>query len=388
MKTIQRGSSGIYFPHLETSILIPPYSKMISRKIEDDGNWLKQKERLKNYLHQVGEAFEFSAEGKIRIKEYAEDLFIENINLFEETILYKIKREMVKLNEKNHDSIDYRFREFSAFIGERPEVDDRKDFDIETQDLNKYEPFIKNYFDNIVLVHQLRETACLLGFTRLRPPTENSASLVSLSKNNKPWLPAYTSKGEGIFISFNEDKIIDWVKNLSQPSIGQQKYKIVKNLIENEEKINYSRRNHFFDDSFILLHSFSHILMKELSFESGYELASLKERLFINNKDNKNMYGILIFTTDADSEGSLGGIVEKGRPGQLENIIINALDKTSFCSNDPVCLEANNQGLENLNSSACHSCLLLPETSCEHNNLLLDRKVLIGSYDKQKDGFF
>ena len=76
--------------------------------------------------------------------------------------------------------------------------------------------------------------------------------------------------------------------------------------------------------------------MKELSFESGYELASLKERLFINNKDNKNMYGILIFTTDADSEGSLGGIVEKGRPGQLENIIINALDKTSFCSNDPV----------------------------------------------------
>ena len=34
MKTMQRGSSGIYFPHLETSILIPPYSKMIDRKIE------------------------------------------------------------------------------------------------------------------------------------------------------------------------------------------------------------------------------------------------------------------------------------------------------------------------------------------------------------------
>ena len=100
------------------------------------------------------------------------------------------------------------------------------------------------------------------------------------------------------------------------------------------------------------------------------------------------MYGILIFTTDADSEGSLGGIVEKGRPGQLENIIVSALDKASFCSNDLVCLESNNQGLENLNSSACHSCLLLPETSCEHNNLLLDRKVLIGSYDKQKEGFF
>ena len=42
---------------------------------------------------------------------------------------------MVKLNIKNRDSIDYRFREFSAFIGERPEVDDRKDFDIEKQDL-------------------------------------------------------------------------------------------------------------------------------------------------------------------------------------------------------------------------------------------------------------
>ena len=46
------------------------------------------------------------------------------------------------------------------------------------------------------------------------------------------------------------------------------------------------------------------------------------------------------------------------------------------------------QGLNYLNGLACHSCCLLPETSCEHNNVLLDRKLLFGSAENPDIGFF
>ena len=61
--------------------------------------------------------------------------------------------------------------------------------------------------------------------------------------------------------------------------------------------------------------------------------------------------------------------------------------EAEICSNDPVCIETDKQGLVGLNGAACHSCALVPETSCEHNNTLLDRKYLFGNAE-HKSGFF
>ena len=98
------------------------------------------------------------------------------------------------------------------------------------------------------------------------------------------------------------------------------------------------------------------------------------------------MYGLLIYTSSGDSEGTLGGLVELGKPGKLEEVFLNSL-RFETCSNDPVCLETERQGLNNLNGASCHGCCLLPETSCEHNNTLLDRKFLFGSSENSKIGF-
>jgi len=38
--------------------------------------------------------------------------------------------------------------------------------------------------------------------------------------------------------------------------------------------------------------------------------------------------------------------------------------------------------------AACHSCALLPETSCELMNLMLDRTMLVGSLKNPEIGFF
>lgn len=100
------------------------------------------------------------------------------------------------------------------------------------------------------------------------------------------------------------------------------------------------------------------------------------------------MCGIFIYTTGGDSEGTLGGLVRQGYADCLPGILKRALDSARFCANDPVCSFSEGQGIEALNYAACHTCVLLPETSCELSNILLDRTVVVGNMDESIKGFF
>ena len=59
-----------------------------------------------------------------------------------------------------------------------------------------------------------------------------------------------------------------------------------------------------------------------------------------------------------------------------------------ICSSDPLCIESEGQGTHGLNRAACHACALLPETSCEEGNLLLDRALAIGTPADPRLGYF
>jgi hypothetical protein len=140
---------------------------------------------------------------------------------------------------------------------------------------------------------------------------------------------------------------------------------------------------------FILLHTFAHILINQLSFDCGYGSASLRERLYCDFKDpQKPMQGVLIYTASGDAEGTMGGLVRQGKPGRLEPTIRRAMAHASWCSSDPVCIETTGQGADNANLAACHGCALLPETSCEEGNRILDRALLVGTPDSPALGFF
>lgn len=100
------------------------------------------------------------------------------------------------------------------------------------------------------------------------------------------------------------------------------------------------------------------------------------------------MAGILIYTAAGDSEGTMGGLVRMGSPGLFERTVVRAIDRARWCSSDPVCIESPGQGPDSCNLAACHSCALLPETSCEQQNRLLDRGVLVGTLERPETGFF
>ena len=88
------------------------------------------------------------------------------------------------------------------------------------------------------------------------------------------------------------------------------------------------------------------------------------------------MAGVLIYVAVADEEGSLGGLMELARPERFLRLLTGALEAADWCSLDPVCSEQEGHGPDLLNRAACHACALVPETSCQYGNVLLDRAFI------------
>jgi hypothetical protein len=51
-------------------------------------------------------------------------------------------------------------------------------------------------------------------------------------------------------------------------------------------------------------------------------------------------------------------------------------------------MDSQGQGPDACNLAACRCCALLPETSCEEQNRLLDPAVVVGTPERPSLGFF
>ncbi len=180
------------------------------------------------------------------------------------------------------------------------------------------------------------------------------------------------------------DRLTDWLQRHGETHLAR-----LAPVNRNLSSLRLRRRQSevHVSPAFVLLHTFAHVLVNQLVYESGYGSASLRERIYFSDGE-AGMAGILIYTAAGDSEGTMGGLVRMGEPGLLDQTIDRALDHARWCSTDPVCIESPGQGPDNCNLAACHACALLPETSCEEQNRLLDRGVLVGTLDHPEIGFF
>ena len=59
----------------------------------------------------------------------------------------------------------------------------------------------------------------------------------------------------------------------------------------------------------LLVHSFAHLLIRQMAFECGYDSSSLRERLYVSSGGDTEMHGLLLYTASGDAEGTLGGMV-------------------------------------------------------------------------------
>jgi len=127
----------------------------------------------------------------------------------------------------------------------------------------------------------------------------------------------------------------------------------------------------------MLLHTFAHLLIRQLETEAGYPAASLKERIYCTSGVTP-MAGILVYVAVPDVVGSLGGLAELAEPRRFLLLLASVFDHAEWCSLDPVCSEHEGQGPSLLNRAACHACTLIPEPCCAYGNVLLDRVFIKG----------
>jgi hypothetical protein len=234
----------------------------------------------------------------------------------------------------------------------------------------------------------MKITSAQLDFSRVVPVDSDADGVVSqdiykrINQNTLEVYPVVENYGEGIFFAFNEELINSFSKN--EAAINSINTKL-NNINSNSDAFSngailYGLENNW---QLYLVHSFAHLIMRELEFKCGYPTASLSERIYVSNDTNYRMFGCMIYTAEG-AEGSMGGVIAQTRPDNIIKLITNALERARICNSDPLCWASDGQGLFELNFASCFSCALVSETSCEHRNIYLDRRILVD----EENGFF
>ncbi|HCN50768.1 MAG TPA: hypothetical protein DIT10_17055 [Chryseobacterium sp.] len=361
-KPVIRSSNSVYYPNILSSIYIPANDELndftinlIKEEFEDGSNASQISKNLKRYKN-------------IDIDANIVQKLIDNN--FSERDAEIAKTE----NQYRHD--EYKF--IIENCCER--VEDKLIFN---KISNAF--FQNDLIKSIYKMDKIKITSVQTSYTRQEPISTNSflededtekITTESITKKftssygvNTKYLPAIESFGEGIFFEFDNNLLDRWIS--SNPKI--------------QERIDIIIGNHSYLDSnfdedlvinpkYILIHTFSHLIIKELEYLCGYASTSIQERLYLDN--DLEMNGVLIYTI-AGSEGSYGGITSICDDDRIGKLIESAMIRATDCATDPICYHTHGQGVANLNLSACFSCTLLPETSCEMFNCYLDRRILI-----------
>jgi hypothetical protein len=254
----------------------------------------------------------------------------------------------------------------------------------------------EKFFEDTVLLERIREVRALLAFTRIESKGDFADAAYAddgretpLSRKTSTWLPASEVRGEGIFIRFKELTLQEWEQSASVRNLERE-------FVESHRAWRKLRKLNPPEASFpgiryVLIHSLSHTLMRQISLECGYTAASVRERIYCRTvgQEHGPMAGFMIYTAASDSEGTLGGLVDLGRAITLGRHLQQALESIRVCASDPLCSEHSPIGHgRGIHGACCHACLFAPETSCEKGNRYLDRNTLQETFSGRKSGFF
>ncbi|MGC9536198.1 DrmB family protein [Streptomyces sp. UG1] len=374
LRTLQRGSSAVWQPVLKSALSIPPWSDGRSDPLAE--HWEQLRELNSRAEVEMCLKFVFKGESPVPIDdvmaflvaEREEDPTGDEAPSFGHGYRALRNKEYERLRAGNDESEHSRDEQF---VCETPLGDQRV-----LDPLGVTGP---------MLVKKLREVRALKAFTRLVDAESTTDSKeMPLSERPLRWLPAMEVRGEGVFLRLDEDRLGVWEKAPAVAARVERMRTAHQRVLEQRADDPSSVVPSPATPRMVLLHTLAHILINEWSLEAGYPAAALRERLYAAD----DMAGVLVYTATSDSAGSLGGLVARGEPDHLEQAIRSAVHRAEWCSSDPLCVESEASGAGGTNLAACHACVMLPETSCEHNNILLDRALLVGTPDNPHVGFF
>ena len=356
----QRGATNIYFPVIRSAISIPPWTNPLYLLLDE-------------HYHTILEMIELG------VDDAADRIYGKYFTAYSrEEYNRAIENRKLRIRE----FIEIKEMEYAAFTHHSDPTykKDVRYFKAKEEEVPFY---LQKYFSRIIMIERLREVMVLQGFMRIDPPEPEVDSLKYMVKlsTKKPdsWLPGVEIHGEGIFIEFNKDAVGKWQSVHAVKRISAL-YKDEFNRYTAERGWeNVKERN----GEYVLLHTFAHLIIKEMSLQSGYSSTAIRERIY----SSPSMCGVLLYTGSSDKEGSLGGLVELGEETKFRKLLKMAIENALLCTTDPECSNAHIDE-DNLNGSACHSCCMISETACENGNRLLDRSLIVPLDGKTELSYF
>lgn len=358
-RTLQRGASNVWFAATESALSIPPWSDGVFKTVEK--NW-------KVISAVPDDALEATIRGAGLDHESGYTV---------EDIATVIRNRIAGANAPEKPE-DLRRQELQALRKGRHDDGSRPDFVCVDTPLSE---FAEQWFDEARLVKRLREVRALCYFTRLSPPTPltKPQHRAQLYRSSPGWLPAAEITGEGVFLKLNEGRLERW----EQQPVMLERATDIDDRYRQGFKGTGRSPNRTITPRFLLVHTLAHVLINQWALDCGYPAASLRERIYLGD----STAALMIYTATSDSAGSLGGVIARAQPDNLDDSLRSAFANAAWCSSDPICIETMAAGVDSLNKAACHACILLPEVSCEERNVLLDRATLIGAPGHHGTGF-
>jgi hypothetical protein len=367
-----RTASNAYFPQLMSVISLPDRDETV--KVAVDAAW--------EFLEEVEDLEQLKYERKkAKVKAVLE-------GVSDEEVFAEIQARRGGFMEE-HKSVKQ--AELETLMATKDELGNDKpdgNFFARTLPRAKWDKPWMRGIERIVLVHRLREVVAQVGFTRFEAASPDIEGELEMGVRRAAlareitWLPGIENKGEGLFLQFRREAIETWFKRTDVQQRGRQ----LKAGFDCWKSEHQGSHREFPGLPYLMLHSFSHILITAVSLECGYPASSIRERIYALPSAG---YGVLIYTGTSDAEGTLGGLIEVGR--RIHEHIEKALEMGELCSNDPVCAQhqpENNHARRFLLGAACHGCLLIAETSCEQHNDFLDRALVVPTVDNLGVEFF
>lgn len=365
----QRGASNLYFPVIESALSIPPWSDRLQ-------------EVLGPYFDDIVDTM---PEDRVAfVKLLSRNTLapaLKELGLSPEELVEQVT---ARIEHWENTSLNLKEEEYRQFRSAQNSKVPDKEFELRTV---KVPEALTPWIASIAKVVRLREVRALRGFTRINPPGDiEDGEVARLSKRELNWLPAIEVRGEGIFLSFNLEALHRWEE---QPDVCDR-----ARSIDSAWRIQWADRYgpdeeppHEITPRMLLVHTFAHALMRQLTLECGYSTTSLRERIYAQSGELE-MAGLLIYTATSDADGTLGGLARQADPVRIEKTVISAIRSMEWCSSDPLCIEDLLTRPDAFLLAACHACVLAPETSCEEFNRFLDRALLVGRPNKAGTGFF
>jgi hypothetical protein len=366
---VQRGASNLYFPAVESALDIPPWTDEFQVALGNHWSALESAESPDD----VDKIIDL-----VVYKEW------DGEPMTADQMKAKVHQRLAWINAPERQ--DLRTEEYRQLTMGEPTRNEEAEFSIRPEPV----PIsLHRVIGCLTRVVRLREVRATYGFTRIHPPSGDpvAGGFSPLSVTPRKWLPAIEVRGEGIFLTLDEAAVCEWEKEGGEPAKRAAQLQINWRKSWKERSGSDSEPPFQVTARMVLLHTFSHALMRQLSLECGYSTSSLRERLY-SAVSGSGMCGVLIYTSASDADGTLGGLVRQGTAERMAVLVRDAIRAMEWCSSDPLCITGITSLSDSNNLAACHSCVLAPETSCEHFNRFLDRATLVGLPGAPEVGFF